>query len=427
MGERERLQELSRLISEARREGRDYADLVAEHQALCKLVPKGQKPNKRQPPEPPALRVIDDMTELRCLLPQYHQLLADSGALSPFLTLDWLDPWFEAFGGGYDLNVAVVEQGDKLLAAAPLMLGEEKRRGLRRKVARFVGTGPGLRGNYFTFPVSNEALPAALPLLDEHLQSLLEQQYSLDFEHLSPFADRVPTVEVLCARPRRELALKTEHACVHGPLPGSFEDFVATVPAATRRTSLRRGDEELRAEGEVRYELCERPEHVPEFLGLLGRFNIERRSREDQVSTWGDERNMACRETVATRFLERGGLRLELLLHQDRPLAALMGLVHGETYFCYNMGLDQEYAKFQPGHLLIAHRLKGCIDEGLTAWNFLVGDADYKRQYFRQSLPELHVTLAPSDARRRCVDSACNLARDMFILVRQTFLRPTRP
>ncbi|MEN6303560.1 MAG: GNAT family N-acetyltransferase [Armatimonadia bacterium] len=405
-----RVQELSRAIAEAKAEGRDASDLIAQHQALRRQLTNGKPPPRKH--GPPSL-TLEVLTSLDGLPPtDYEDLLAESETVSPFMTLNWLEPWYAAYGGDYDLHLAVVRQGDRLLAALPLMIGMERRHGLRRRVARFVGTGPGLRGNYFSMPLRSGAAEQTGDLLNEHLESLLDS-VTLVLQNLSPFADGTKTLRLLCRQPHRSISLTTQIGCVHGSLPDTFDKFIQSVPTATRRTSLRHGDAPLRQHGDVEYRVCRRSEQIPEFLDSLGRLSVQRRAREGQQSTWAVRQNTEAREQVCARFLADDRLRLELLTYDKKPIAALIGFVYNNIYFCYNMALDQAFSDYQPGHLLLAWRIRQSIDEGLTGFNFLVGDADYKRQYFRQVLPELTATVLPSRGVQHCFEGACQFLRGL--------------
>lgn len=412
----EALHALSRAIACAKAEGRNPSELIAQHKALRQqALPEGSAAPRPPGAAAPQLHVLTDLAAVPA--GPYDELMQASGTASPFLALDWLQPWYQSFGAGYEAHVLIVEKSGQWLAALPLMIGCEKRHGLSRRTARFIGTGPGLRGNYFALVQREPGSAAVRTLLGAHLQALLDDT-TLLLENLSPYQDGLETLALVCGDPGLEASLATQRPCLHGALPSSFEEFIASVPTATRRNCLRRGDEALRQQGEVEYRLCERPGQVGGFLEWLARFNISRREREGTSSTWADPRNMACRQQVCERALAHETLRLETLCLDGAPVAALMGFTCKGKYFCYNMGFEQSLARFQPGHLLLAHRIRECIEEGLTGFDFLVGEAPYKRQYFSHALPELAVTVLPSRGAQHCMHGAVQILRGLRKLKR---------
>lgn len=409
----QRLQVLSREIGAAKRRGDDPSGLIAQHQALQEQLRREQPPPpERIGPAVPTLRVISSPQELQALQPQYDALLEASTAVSPFLLLEWLLPWYDHFGRDYDVHAAVVEHEDRLLAAAMLMVGEEKRLG-RQPVARFLGTGPGLRGNYFSF-VMDPKTPDATGLLRAHVRELLDQGRLLHLEHLSPYADGRDTLAMLASEPDQELLIRGESGCVRGSLPDRYSEFVRSVPSPQRRNKLRCGDDRVcRHQGSLTYADCAGAEEVSQHLDLLRQFSAERREREGIESTWCDDTNHSCRTEAARRMLQRGALRLESIVCGPDEIGALAGFVFKNRYFCYNMGFNQSFARYEPGHLLVARRIKASIEEGLREFDFLVGDAQYKRQYFRDVTPELQVTALPHKGRARLAETVRLLARSL--------------
>ncbi|MGE5530952.1 MAG: GNAT family N-acetyltransferase [Bacteroidota bacterium] len=409
----ERLSELSRAIGRAKRAGEDPAELIAQRKSLQERLEQIQpdKPESSKD-QAPVLQVISDPAELEALRPQYDELLERSSAVSPFLLLEWLLPWYRYYGRRLDLHCAVVRQGDRLLAAAPLTV-ERTRGGLRHEIVRFLGTGRGLRGNYFNL-ILDPAEPAGTDLLLEHLSGLLEDRRVLRLEHLSPYADGRETVALLLREAGREAVVQAEHGCVKGALPETFAQFVKNVPAPIRRNHLRAGDHNICQHfGGADYDLCTRPEQVEEFLDNVGFLNTLRKRRIGLKSSWDDERNHACRVDIAQGMLRRGALRLERVGCGGNIMAALIGFVFKNRYFCYNIGFNQNYAQYEPGHVLLARRIRDCIAEGLSEFDFLVGDVAYKKQYFRDSTPELLLTALPPRGQGRLAQTAYMFARSI--------------
>lgn len=409
----DRLQELKRAIGHAKRRGADPSALIAEHQALNERLQREEpQTTTKDGPAQPTLQVFSSPQELVAYKPQFDALLQASSTLSPFLLLEWLLPWYDYFGKDYDLHFVVVRQGDRMLGAAPLMMGEEQRLG-KQPVVRFMGTGGGLRGNYFAF-AADPGSPVAVALLREHVHGLLGQGRPLHLQHLSPFRDGHDTLSLLTGEPDRELLIRCGTGCVRGWLPHSFAEFVRSVPSQQRRARLRCGDDRMcRHHGELVYEECSAPEQVEDFLRVVQQLSTARHEIKGVCSTWSDETNQRCRIEMGKAMLQRGALRLDVLRCGERRIAALIGFVHKQRYFCYNIGFDPEYASYEPGHLLLARRIRACIEEGLTDFDFLVGDAPYKRQYFRDMMPEMQVTVLPQKGSARLAETARLFARSL--------------
>lgn len=408
----ERLYALQQKITEAKQQGLDPAPLIQEHRTITQGR-RERREQQRRPQEAagPELRIVSSLDEFRSLEPQWDALLLNSDAISPFLTQAWLVPWLESFGSDYTLHMAVVQQGELLLGALPLMVGRERHGFYRGPVARFAGTGPGLRGDYFSFPMLPKLDAQVGQMLHDHVNALVSDGHILLLEHLSPFRDGQRTMELLFREQRRNFTIDTELPCIHGVLPDSYIEFIESVPAPNRRRRLRHDDIiDCQDCADVVYATCESLGELDGFLSSMARLNVRRRRAQGEMSTWADPQNMRCRRAAAEALLNRGMLRLDRLLWNGDAIGVLMGMVYKNIYFCYNMGFDDAYSRHEPGHVLVARRLRGCIEEGLSRFNFLVGDADYKRQYFRDSSPELTLTCLPRGGSARLLDALRRLA-----------------
>src|SRR3990167_2779584 len=68
-------------------------------------------------------RVLETERELLALEEPWGELEAVAGNTNVFLRFDWLATWWKHFGRGQRLMVVTAEEGNRLIAVAPLMLG----------------------------------------------------------------------------------------------------------------------------------------------------------------------------------------------------------------------------------------------------------------------------------------------------------------
>jgi CelD/BcsL family acetyltransferase involved in cellulose biosynthesis len=328
---------------------------------------------------------------------EYDVLLAQSGSASPHLTLEWLLPWYQVYGTDYDLHFLTVRDGaSRLVAAAPLMMGQERWKFLSRRVVRFLATGPGLRGQFFACPADAEHRDAGLEAIAQHLVNLLEACDLVILEHLSPHAGGKALLEALQQQPTIDLLLTSGEPVIYGDLPASFDEYVQSVHNKNRRNYLRRGERLLaEANGRLRWEECTRQEDLEAYLEQLALLSIERQASKGRISTWTKDQAWTARRLIFSAFLQRGWLRLERLLHDGQPIAARAGFVCGDTYFANQAGFDQEFHQLRPSHILYGRRIRLSIEEGLRHFCFGPGYAEYKREYFPGLLPDTSVTILP--------------------------------
>ncbi|NPV45511.1 MAG: GNAT family N-acetyltransferase [Armatimonadetes bacterium] len=343
------------------------------------------------------VEVLTSPEQVEAIRAEYDLLFTRSGSVSPHLTLEWLLPWYQVYGADYDLHFLTVRDAARhLIAAAPLMMGQERWRFLSRRVVRFLATGPGLRGQFFACPADAEYRESALEAIAQHLVTLLDRCDLVILDHLSPLADGKALLGALQQQPTIDLLLTSGEPVIYGDLPASFEEYVQSVHNKNRRNYLRRGERLLAdANSQLHWEECTRLEDLETYLEQLASLSIERQATKGRISTWTKDQAWTARRLIFSAFLQRGWLRLERLLHEDQPIAARAGFVCGDTYFANQAGFDQKFHQLRPSHILYGRRIRNSIEEGLRHFCFGPGYADYKREYFSGILPDTSVTILP--------------------------------
>jgi predicted ATP-grasp superfamily ATP-dependent carboligase len=127
--------------------------------------------------------------------------------------------------------------------------------------------------------------------------------------------------------------------------------------------------------------------------------SIERRRAKGEISTFVSSRNMAFRKQSHELFRQKGWLRLDELRVDGQTIAVLLGFEFGGAYFGNQLSFDANFASVRPVHCLLANRIRRLIADGVRRFDFLCGDLQYKREYFAQSKPELHLWLFPRTVR----------------------------
>jgi CelD/BcsL family acetyltransferase involved in cellulose biosynthesis len=84
------------------------------------------------------------------------------------------------------------------------------------------------------------------------------------------------------------------------------------------------------------------------------------------------------REEFFRALYHQPGWRVDELLHRDRAVAAMFGFSDGATYYLYNSAYDNELAEASPGIVLLTYAIERLGAEGLTRFDFLKGEEEYK-------------------------------------------------
>ena len=126
------------------------------------------------------VRLIDDASEFLALRDRWNELLRSSRSDNPFLTWEWLYTWWTQFGVAQHLRLIVVEQGDTIMAIAPLHLVASPLYWFSR--LEFLGTGEA-GSDYLDLIVRGDHEPEAVDAL---ARFMAEQRLTVRLTHLPP-------------------------------------------------------------------------------------------------------------------------------------------------------------------------------------------------------------------------------------------------
>lgn len=172
-------------------------------------------------------------------------------------------------------------------------------------------------------------------------------------------------------------------------LPGDWETFVASLSKHDRH-ELRRKLRKLEGAGEVRYEAVAGT-GVTAHIDAL--FALMRASRADKDAFLTPAMEAFFRD-LAAEFGALGLARIGRLELDGALTAIVLGFQAADAFYLYNSGYDPSYAGLAVGLLSKALAIRHAIDEGLTRFDFLRGEEDYKRRLGGDPRPVYRLSLA---------------------------------
>ena len=284
------------------------------------------------------IQVLKDPRELERLRPEWDDLLADGSSDSPFLTWEWLDPWWRHLGHRRRLAMVLVRAQGRLIGAAPWCLAPPSPR-LLLPFSRIEFLGGGSVGSdYLDIVLRRGFERTALEALERHLVG-----------H--------PRVLHLAGLPQggtavQELATRLERRRIQGNFRVEFEQ-IGTEP--------------------------ERAEALAVLIDLHNR-RWNRRGGSDALHRTDLQ---AFHDEASRHALARGWLRLFVLRLNGRSVAALYGLMYRNVFHFYQSGFDPAFGKWSVGLVTLGWAIRRAIEEGATEFDFLHGDEEYKGHWTR--------------------------------------------
>lgn len=293
-----------------------------------------------------------------------------ANARSVFETPEWyrLLSMMSMRSGDTPLLCGVQDDGGTVVAALPLLLTNETRRG--RAIHRY-----GSLTNYFSL---HYRLVAAPDLCDEAYQLLGREVRGrraglLRFDALQ--ADDVPALEaVLSAAGLR--SHRYEHfANWIEPVDGrSFEQYFDGRPSVLRSTHRRRR-RKLQKSFKTRIVI---------YLGQEPDFE-EGKAAYGKVYASSWKKGEQFPDFVGG-FLDllaaRGALRLGVLYAEEEPIAAQLWFLDGTRTIIYKLAYDEAYTEYSPGLVLSVEMFRHAIDiDKVSIIDYGSGDDAYKSDW----------------------------------------------
>jgi CelD/BcsL family acetyltransferase involved in cellulose biosynthesis len=314
---------------------------------------------------------ITDPDELEALRPEWRALVEACPHASPFQSPEWLLAWREAFLRS-GLWALAVRDGARLVGLAPLYIhvAEDGARQLT-----LLGNGLSDRLDLIAAPGPAAGVATAL---FEQLTRRRELWDVCDFRDL-PAGSPVLAAAVADVA---EDVVEPEPPC-----PTLDLSDAGAVPPKRRRQDLDRCARRLAEQGRA---VCRTADagSLADDLGHLMRLHAARWARRGEPGVLADAAVKDFHERASAALLAGGGLRLDLLELDGRPIAAHYGFRRGGRGYSYIHGYDPAFAACAPSRLLLAHVIAEARRDGLAEFDFLRGAEPYKYEWGARDRPQ---------------------------------------
>jgi CelD/BcsL family acetyltransferase involved in cellulose biosynthesis len=299
-----------------------------------------------------------------------------------FLTHMWQHAWWADLGDadGRVLDLITFRDQGRLVGIAPTY--QELGGGFT--LVRF---GGGLEvTDYLGFMV----LPAYEKAVGRAFleRCLLRRGLVLDLHYLRQDGVTLRAISQAAADLDRRYSVENEEVSPRIDLPAGWDEYLGRL-SKKHRHELRRKRRRLEEAGgwtvaETNDETLERD--LETFFEL---HSLSTRAKADFMTE--DVRSFF--RHICAHLEHAGWLSLRTLVHDGRPLAAVLGFVHRGKLLLYNSGYDPEYNHLAPGFVLMTEEIRLAIEAGLSEVDFLRGDEKYKYDLGATDRPLVHLTV----------------------------------
>ena len=333
---------------------------------------------------PLTIRAVTSPEEFKGLAQEWEQLLRTVPGHSLFLTWEWLYCWTKHFLGDSRLRILLMlDDQERLVGLAPLYLRTTRAHGLIPfRELRFLGSET-VCSSYLDVIANEKQKRAVLQGLYRYLFN--EARGEWDVFTLSEVPAESSTIDLwneLVDEAGKVGEIVSTTCCPVIRLPGDVETYRAGL-GQSRRYTLQRKLKCLQGTGRMEYSRATSPADVDTALDWMITLHQRRWSTGSSGGVFASERSKRFHREIVQVLSERGGVSIDLLKLDDRPLAAIYGFIYHGVYYSYLPGFDPAalFANASPGLLLLYHRIEQAICAGEHTVDLLMGAQPYKLEW----------------------------------------------
>jgi CelD/BcsL family acetyltransferase involved in cellulose biosynthesis len=196
------------------------------------------------------------------------------------------------------------------------------------------------------------------------------------------------------------------------PIYAPWDAFAVAVLSRSRRQDLKRNWRRLSEQGVVRFRVVEHEDEAESLFATLVAQRITRFKLLGRREPLEDPAFRAFYAAVAREGTRAGFARIAVLEVEGEVVAIMLGLLHaGAFHIILLTFMGEAWTRFSPGLLLIARTMEWAAENGLTYFDFTIGDEPYKQELGGRPLELVEVVQAGSLSGVPAVGSGRLLAR----------------
>lgn len=357
------------------------------HQTRTNSVPVFAKQEMKIMESALSVQLVESLEGLYELVGEWNELLCASQSNTIFLTWHWQTCWAKCFVGEHRrLFVACVRRGKELVAIAPWYIETSLPRLLSVRSVRFIGA-PESGSDYLDVIIQKGQEKIAAQVLYDFLFGV-GRQYWDELRLLDVPAESLFLLHFMNCMEKQGKYVDLGRS---GYLPQTFlpvnaDDFLNAL-SANRRYKYRYDVRRLGQEGAVDHTTYSGDCIASGFERFFPLYN--------EKSGYKDGPNLQ-------RFLEilclnsdsRKWIQIDILSVGGVDVSGLLHLRYGQNLALLKMVVDKAFnRKTSIGNVLVGMCINRAIGEGITCYDFLKGDEDYKFHWARTGRVTLSVTM----------------------------------
>jgi len=316
------------------------------------------------------INVIYKVQDIAQLRDSWNRLLEKSASSSFFLTWEWVYSWAECYlGDSRKLFIIVVYDKDEVVGIAPWYVEYVPFMGSTRKQISFLGS-PESGADYLDVFMKRGKEKEISNFIYEYIMAEASKHWHCmilnDIPSSSLFLMNIMNKS---SSEGKYVELTRASFCPVTVLPDNIDKYFLSL-SKNRREQYRRHLKMLSSSGKVSHESHHGNENtiIDEFFHLYKK-------------NWKQEGDKLQRliHILATNIKDHDRLQLDFLKYDGNYIAGLLHFKYQKSLLMYLMAIDKDFnPKISIGNVLVGLCIQQAINKGISTYDFLKGEEDYK-------------------------------------------------
>ena len=167
-------------------------------------------------------------------------------------------------------------------------------------------------------------------------------------------------------------------------LAGDWDTIYKQKFSAKTRSKHRNMERRLAAMGKLKFVVAKSQEKKHELLDILLLTKSTQLKQQGLPDAFSSEEAKVFYQNLIK--CEQNGSSIKVLLSavelDDRPIAISLDIIHmGVFYGLITTLVEGPFSRYSPGNYLLRRNVQRCCEQGLSLFDFGVGEGDYKRRW----------------------------------------------
>lgn len=301
---------------------------------------------------------------------------------SIFCSWDWTATWWEHYGARRELRVLMIYRNGELKGILPLFL-QRQFAGRDGRLGRVLGycTATDLYPDPLDIVCAEADADACIEAVLAYLRHSAREWDVLHLRYLTEDSHLLRSMgDARGCRARIEQV----SAAPYIQISGSYDGYLGRL-SANERSNIRRRRRKL-IEGQDVVYTDFRSDDAQQVLHTLFELH-ERRAAEKKIDSSFARVDVFTFHRDLLNRLDRNRVWLRGLRKNGEIIAVFYGFIAGGRVSYYQLGYDPRWASFSPGTVLLQETIREAFDGGLTEYNFLQGEEEFKYRWTQQTRP----------------------------------------